>query len=42
MDVDLKQAKYLLELFFKWKISVHMAINHRFLKFHLVANFAEL
>lgn len=29
MAIDFKQAKYLLVLFFKQKISVHIAIDHR-------------
>lgn len=32
MPIDFKQAKYLLVLFFKWKMNVHIAINHRSLK----------
>lgn len=42
MVINIKQAKYLLVLFFQWKISVHMGNNHRSLKFLLVANSAEL
>lgn len=29
MAIDFKQAKYLLVLFFKWKISVYIEIDHR-------------